>query len=123
MKYTNARMVEMAEGLEPLLCRRDRIGYVAARNTRILRNETQEYEQYRSELFEKYGTAVLDEDGNPTTQMFIPYNTPEFEAYTREIDDWSSIEHEPNIMKLKYEEAVGELSGEELLSCDWMFED
>ena len=42
-EYSNAQMEQMLIALEPLLDRRDIVGYAAARNTRVLRAEALEY--------------------------------------------------------------------------------
>ena len=36
---------------------------------------------------------------------------------------FNEMEHEVELMTVKYEEAIGSLTGEELLAVDWMFED
>ena len=121
--YKNIEMEQMLAALEKYLDRTDKIGYAAARNTRILRNETKEYFDRREQLVGKYGKAQTDESGNPTGVTELRFDSPEFIEYAREIEEWALIEHAPNIFKLKYEEAIGKLSGTQLLELDWMFED
>lgn len=121
--YKNIEMEHMIASLEPLLDRTDKIGYAAARNTRILRTEAQEYFARRDKLIQKYGTEKLDKDGNPTGMSEIRIGSPEFEQYANEIQEWALIEHEPELFVLDYEEAIGKLSGAQLLDIDWMFED
>ena len=123
MQYTNIEMEHMVNTLVPFLGRTDKIGYAAARNTRILRDETREYVNRREELVGKYGKPQIGEDGNPTGLTELRFDSPEFPEYAKEIEEWALIEHEPNLFKLKYEEAIGKLSGTELLEIDWMFED
>jgi len=121
--YKNIEMEQMLTSLEKFLDRTDKIGYAAARNTRILRNETQEYFSRREQLVEKYGKPQLDGEGNPTGLTELRFDSPEFLEYAKEIEEWALIEHEPNLFKLKFEEAIGQLSGSELLEIEWMFED
>lgn len=123
MKYTNIEMEAMKLSLEPLLERRDRIGYAAARNARILDGQLQEYSAFRDELVRKFGEDELDGDGNPTGRMTISQASPKFGDFLAEVEKIAKIEHEPDIFRLKYDEAIGELSGTELLAVDWMFED
>lgn len=123
MPYKNIEMERMIASLEPLLERTDMLGYAAARNTRILRTEAQEYFNRRDELIQKYGTDKLDGDGNPTGMSEIRVGSPEFDKYADEIQEWALIEHEPKLFVLDYEEAIGKLSGAQLLDLDWMFED
>ncbi len=122
-KYKNAEMEAMVASLRPHLDRTDKIGYAAARNTRILTMEAAEYFERREQLIAKYGQQQFGEDGNPTGIIELKMNTPEFVDYSHEIEEFALIEHEPRLFKLKYEEAIGKLSGSELLEIDWMFED
>ena len=121
--YKNVDMGQMIDSLEPFLERVDKIGYAAARNTRILINEAKEYLERREELLHKYGEPVIDENGNQTGTVRLMIGSPAFYEYRNEIEEWASIEHTPNIFKLKYDEAIGKLSGTQILEIDWMFED
>lgn len=122
MKYKNIEMERMMSALEPLLGRTDLVGYAAARNTRMLSAECAEYMQRRDELIEKYGEPELDEDGNPTGHTMLKIDSPEFAQYASEIEQWALIEHEPEIFKLPASEAVGAMSGSQLLELEWMFD-
>ena len=53
----NSEVFERLHSLKPLLSRRDRIGYIAARNYRFLSNSLVEYETIRLSLIEKYGVV------------------------------------------------------------------
>ena len=123
MTYTNVQMENMAGSLQKHLDRVDLIGYAAARNTRILRDELREYFGKREELVLKHGKPEVDEEGCETGKVVVPFDSPEFTAFLKELDPFAAIEHEPNLMKLKYGQAIGQLSGKELLELDWMFED
>ena len=48
----NSEVFERLHSLKPLLSRRDRIGYIAARNYRFLSNYLVEYETIRLSLIE-----------------------------------------------------------------------
>ena len=123
VKYKNVEMEQMMASLEPLLERTDKIGYAAARNTRILRTCANEYLERREQLIAKYGVPKLYDDGNPTGFSQIRIGSEEFNAYVAEIEEWALIEHEPSIFKLKYEEVINKLSGTQILAIDWMLED
>ena len=123
MSYRNIEMERMIDSLEPLLERTDKVGYAAARNTRILRNEIQEYLTRRDELIYKYGEQEVDEDGNQTGRTMLALESENFEKYADEIQEWAYIEHSPDVFKLKYEDVIGKLTGAEILSIDWMLED
>ena len=123
MKYSNHEMEQMLGALSKQLNRKDIIGYAAARNTRILREELSEYLKLRDELIMKYGEPDTDDEGNPTGSVSLAFTSPRFPEFTDEIERYATIEHEPNLFKLKFEQAIGELSGSELLELEWMFEE
>ena len=64
MKFSNIKMEMMLEALKPILPHRDKIGYIAARNTRILNDTLTEYFTFKRELISKYGNPDKDENGN-----------------------------------------------------------
>lgn len=117
----NAQMMIMLNQLRPLLTRRDKLGYVVARNYRILSESLTEYEMFRRDLIEKYGEDGKDEHGGPVKQIKI--DSPSFKAFCDELTPFNEMEHEVEFMTVKYDETIGYLSGEEILSIDWMLED
>lgn len=123
MKFTNVKMEQMLSQLEPILRHRDKVGYVAARNTRILRDNLTEFLDFKNELIQKYGTSEKDENGNETGRISISPTSPNFQTFSDEFDKIADIEHEVDLMTLKYNEVIGILNGEEILELDWMLED
>lgn len=123
MKKTlkNSQMVEMLHQLQPILSHRDKIGYVAARNYRVLSNSLTEYEAFKRSLVEKYGEEGTDEHGAPIVSIKI--GSEGFKAFCDEMEPFNNMEHEVELMTAKYEDAVGCLSGAEILAVDWMLED
>ena len=124
MKKTlkNSSVAEMLQQLRPLLSHRDKIGYVAARNFRILSNSLTEYETVRRSLIEKYGTEETDpKTGQPV--ISIKMDSPNFKQFCDELAPFNEMEHEIELMVAKYQDAIGCLTGEEILSIDWMLED
>ena len=122
MGYTNIDMERMMAQLEPHLGRADRIGYAAARNTRILRTETEEYLRRKQELITELGSPVLDANGNPTGNVELRFGTPEFERFEDEIRDWALMVHYPDLFTLPASDAEGAISGAEMLRIEWMFD-
>lgn len=120
-RLKNSQMAVMMANLQPLLSHRDKIGYIAARNYRILGEALTEYEAFRSGLIEKYGEEITDEHGNHT--IGIKIDSPEFKAFCDEMAPFNEMEHEVELMIAKYTDAIGNLSGEEILAVDWMFKD
>lgn len=122
-KLKNSQMVLMRKSLEPLLSHRDKIGYVAARNCRLLSNSLVEYETFRRKLIDKYGTPDEDENGTLIGTVSIKMDSLDFKAFCDEMAPFNEIEHEVELMTCKYEDAIGCLTGEEILAVDWMLED
>ena len=91
------------------------------RNYRILSETLTEYETFRNNLIQKYGEEITDERGNTT--IGIKVDSPKFKEFSAEMAPFNEMEHEVELMTAKYEEAIGSLTGEELLAVDWMFED
>ena len=122
VSYKNIEMEQMLATLEKHLGRTDKIGYAAARNTRILRAETQEYFDRREKLIEQYGEPQIGEDGKPTGLTELRFDSPKFADYAKEIEEWALIEHAPAIFKIPADEVIGKLTGTEALEIDWMLE-
>lgn len=120
-KLKNAQMAGMLNALRPVLSHRDKIGYVAARNFRILSECLTEYETFRRRLLEKYGEDGVGPNGEPIVQIKI--DSPNFKAFCDELAPFNEMEHEVELMTAKYDDAIGCLSGEEILGLDWMLED
>lgn len=115
MKYKNIELTVMLETLKPLLKLRNKIGYVAARNTRTIVNNLTEYYTFRNSLIEKYGEHDTD---NGTISINV--NNPNFKDFSKELETFNNIEHDIDIMTITYDEAIGELTGEEILDVEWM---
>lgn len=118
----NEEMVRMLKQLEPLLSHKDMFGYVAARNTRIISNCLTEYNQTKSDLIDRFGTKEVDEETGLTTTS-IKIGTPAFKSFCEAMEPFNSIEHEVEIMTMKYEDTINCLTGEEILGVEWMLED
>lgn len=123
MELRNVEMQEYIDRLKPLLERRDSIGYAAARNTRILLNESQEFSSYRDELVMKYGEKQLDENGQETGEVSLKVTSPNFRQFVEELTPYAERSHEVNIYKLPISDAIGVLTGQEILDLEWMFEE
>lgn len=127
--YTNEQMRVMLESLSEArdsqgrsaLDREDAIGYAAYRNVRILRECCAEYIQRAQALADEYGRPEVV-DGEPTGRTIVPYDDPRFSEFEGKMRSWGDIEHSPDIYRLPMDEAVGKLSGTQLLALDWMFE-
>ncbi len=120
-KLKNSVALERLHSLKPFLSRRDKIGYVAARNYRFLSNSIAEFETIRLSLIEKYGVEGKDERGAPTYTLKM--DSPNFKNFCDELAPFNEMEHEVELMTAKYDEVAGNLSGEEILAIDWMLED
>lgn len=119
----NSELVAMLHQLEPVLSQRNRLGYAAARNFRILSDALTEYNQFKMELIEKYGEPDRADDGAELPTVSIKVGSPEFKSFCDEMAPYNNIEQEVTLMTAKYEDTIGVLSGEEILGVDWMLED
>jgi hypothetical protein len=102
----------MQTELKTLLPRRDKVGYIAARNFRIIREALTEYNDFKNELIGKYG-----ENGA------IAFDSPNFPQFKAEFEPISEVEQEIAVMKLDYEEVIGLLNGEEILKFEWFLKE
>lgn len=123
MKFNNIKMEMMLETLKPILPHRDKIGYIAARNTRMLKDTLTEYFTFKRDLISKYGEPDKDENGNETGTVSISPTSSNFQEFIKEFDSIKNIEHNVELMTIPYEEVIGLLNGEEILELDWMLTD
>ncbi len=121
--YRNLEMAGMLQELQPLLSRRDIVGYAAARNARALSQSLTEYTAFRTQLVEKYGTPETDDTGHETGIISLKMDSPNFKAFLEELEPFNNMAHDVELMMVKYQDVIGLLSGEEILSIDWMLED
>lgn len=112
----------MLKQLEPLLSHKDMFGYVAARNTRVISNCLTEYNQTKADLIDRFGTKEVNEETGLTTTS-IKIGTPAFKSFCEAMEPFNNIEHEVEIMTMKYEDTINCLTGEEILGVEWMLED
>jgi len=122
-KLKNIQMDQMINSLQKVLSHRDKIGYYAARNYRILNDSLIEYQNFKNSLIAKYGTTDVDSDGKELQTISIKVGSQNFDDFLKELEPFNNIEHEVELMIAKYEDAIGCLSGEEILAIDWMLED
>ena len=118
MKLSNIELEEILFCLQSVLNHRDKIGYIAARNTRIIREELTEYFKYKQELLTKYGK--IDKESQ---SMSIFPDSPNFELFIKEMDQIKDIQHDIGLMTIKYDDTVGILTGNEILQLEFMLED
>ena len=114
---TNFEMEQRRNSLIPFLSQRNILGYIIARNYRM------EYEKFRNDLIQKYGEQDKDENGNLLPTVTVKMGTENFDNFIAELKPLNDITHEVDLMVAKYESVIGILSGEEILSIDWMLED
>lgn len=120
---TNFEMEQRRNSLIPFLSQRNILGYIIARNYRMLTNALLEYEKFRNDLIQKYGEQDKDENGNLLPTVTVKMGTENFDKFIAELKPLNDITHEVDLMIAKYESVIGILSGEEILSIDWLLED
>ena len=117
MQRINAELVDLLDTLTPHLGRRDLIGYVCARNYRVIGDAVADYVDVRNSLLREYGE--VRENGMP----YIEPSMPRYAEFIERYEPIASVAQDVAIMPLKYTDVVGQLTGEEMLEIDWMLED
>lgn len=120
--YKNSEMVLMLQSLEPILTQRNKIGYIAARNYRLISEALTEYNSFKSELIGKYGEPETN-NGVETGVVSLKFDSPNFKQFSDELAPINEIRQEVDILTAKYEDTIGLLSGAEIIAIDWMLED
>lgn len=77
----------------------------------------------KNDLIIKYGTKEVDGDGKETGNVIIKPDNERINDFLEEMERYSTIEHDVNLFQLNYADAIGQLSGKELLDLDFMFKD
>lgn len=121
--FKNSEMDIMRHQLEPVLAQRNRIGYAAARNYRVLSDALTEYSQFRNQLIKEYGTPDKADDGTELPTMSIKIGSPAFKNFCEAMAEYNNIEQEIELMTVKYDNVIGILSGDEIVAIDWMLEE
>lgn len=117
MIRTNSDLVGLLDALSPHLARRDLIGYACARNVRAISDAIADFIDVRNALLTEYGE--INEGGVP----FITPKSARYAEFMRRYEPIARTQVEVPVMKLRYTDVVGELTGEEILAIDWMLED
>lgn len=121
--FSNIEIKEKILSLQPVLTLRNIVGYAAARNARVLTDALTEYTQFEREAIIKYGTADTDDNGRPVGTTSIAPDSEQFDNFIKEMVPLQELKQEVSVMMVKFDEVIGRLSGEEILSIDWMLED
>lgn len=129
MKYSNAEIETMIHSARELGGFKGLLGHVLAYNIRRLTEAAQEYLSAKDDMLIKYGTEQADQQGNPTGWYVIDKES--HPDVVDELAELGAIEHDVDVSKIKYMEAIETKSGESLLdlTCEqqlsiaWMLED
>lgn len=123
MKMTNAEMSTYVSMLEPLLERDDILGYIAARNIRAFREALTEFQEFKEEGIRKYGHHDVDENGDELPTISLYPGDEHWDEYAASMNEIMQVEQDVNIVTTSYENAIGKLTGQQILDLDWMFTD
>lgn len=116
MLLSNIQMERYMESLIPVLEHTGMIGYAAARNYRRLSDQLVEYIQRKDDLIREYGN---EHEG----QVSITPASPKFHEFEAKLIPFATMEHEVEIMKRPMSEAIGSLTGQQILDIWWMLDD
>lgn len=120
--FKNSELKTMLNGLKAVLKHNGKVGYAAARNTRLIRDALTEYTEEERKLILKYGKKEKDENGNETGGARLSIESREFNKFLEELEPYLEIEHEVNIMQVEAAD-LEKLTGEEILAIDWMIKE
>lgn len=123
MKLKNYQMDNLMTALEPILDHKGMLGYAASRNYRKLRDATLEYTQYKQKIFQKYGKAEVDDNGNLTGRYTIDITDDDVQNAMEELNRYADIEHEVELFTLPVEDVIDELTGNEILALEIMLDE
>jgi hypothetical protein len=114
--YTNSQLDSMLNSLSTLLSMRNKIGYIAAVNYRLISSLIQEFLTIKNSALQKYGELT---DGG----YRIYAESEKFEDFKKELLEYADITHKITLYTIKSEEAIGILSGTEILAVSFIFDD
>lgn len=119
MKLKNSEISLYTQNLQGISSKvSGKLAYVVARNIRKLTDEVIEYERIKNDLIVKYGTV------NENGQSVIKVNTPEYNEFLKEINEYATIEQEVNILMITPEDLYSStLTAEEMLNIDFMIDE
>ncbi|MCL2837738.1 MAG: hypothetical protein FWE04_01540 [Oscillospiraceae bacterium] len=118
MKRTNLQFEMMIAAMRPILPHRDKVGYICARNVRIITNALEDYFKFRDALINELG-----ETDNESNVKFINPDSPNWEKFEEQMRPISEVEQEIPIITMLYSEVIGLLNGEEILNLEFMLTD
>lgn len=120
--YTCFQMEGMSNKVQSLLNKDDVVGYVAARNIRVLQNELEDYLVMKNKFITELGSDELDENGNPTGNVSIKVGTEQFDKFMEKMKPIGETTSNPSIFKLDAEECIDKLTGMQMLEFEWMID-
>lgn len=117
----NSELNLYLNNMSNFLNRSDIVGYICARNSRVILDALVEYQDVQHKLINELGKEIFDDEGKPTGQMGINVSDKEnFEKFLSGIKPYADIEQRVDILTLNYDEVQGILTGSEILLLDFM---
>ena len=117
----NSELNLYLNNMSNFLNRSDIVGYICARNSRVILDALVEYQDVQHKLINELGKEIFDDEGKPTGQMGINVSDKEnFEKFLSGIKPYADIEQKVDILTLNYDEVQGILTGSEILLLDFM---
>ena len=59
----------------------------------------------------------------PTGRQQLQIGSDAYKSFMDDLALYSNIKHRPLLFKIPYDEAIGKMSGTEILACEWMLVD
>lgn len=123
MKMRNIDGEQYIKALEPLLNRTDIIGYAAARNTRIISESISDYTAKRDELIMKYGEQTINSNGQVVGGYSMNQGMVTWDEFVTELEPLAAVEIDVPVFQVSRNDAVGAMTGAQMLALEWMVHD
>lgn len=119
--FKNYEVDDILSNLKIFMDRKDKVGYIAARNYRIISEECKEFFDRRTKFLLEFGERGTNENGESIVS--ITPTSPNFEEFSEHLKDISYVQHTVNIIACRFSSIIGILSGEDIMPIEWMFID
>lgn len=94
-------------------------GYAVAKNYRTLTNALTDYFKFYDKMLEKYGTKVIVPNSNRPTYK-LEKGSEAMKCFIEELTPISVVVQNVDILQIPYGADMKDLTGEQLLSLDFM---
>ena len=121
MKISNTQMHLYLDTLNEMSFCTGKLGYAIVRNTRLLREQCQDYLKMYEQALVQYGEVVRTETQTGYVEGYsMSPDSPNLNAFVETVQPLAEIEHEVDLYTLPYEDAMNQLTAAQMLQLDFM---